>query len=220
MPMERRTLVPDTGEVALDQLMVENNTLLVMVLQATSEASHCPECRQASRRIHSRYRRRLSDLPWEGIPMRIELRVRRFFCDSEDCGQQIFTERLPKTVQRYSRRHVPVERFSPADYERVGRIRRSRLAKQLGILASGSTLLRQLRRKLIKTSAQGPRVLGIDDWAWRKGIDMARFSATWNVVRSSICCRTAVRKVLRNGFVLILERRSSAAIAPAYMLKR
>jgi hypothetical protein len=29
--------------------------------------------------------------------------VRRFFCDSEDCGQQIFTERLPKTVQRYPR---------------------------------------------------------------------------------------------------------------------
>ena len=39
MPMERRTLVPDAGEVALDQLMVENNTRLVMVLRATSEAS-------------------------------------------------------------------------------------------------------------------------------------------------------------------------------------
>src|ERR1700734_3614159 len=103
MPMERRTLVPDAGEVALDQLMVEDNRL-VMVLRATGEANHCPECRQESRRIHSRYRRRLSDLPWEGIPVRIELRVRRFFCGSEDCGQQIFTERLPKTVQRYARR--------------------------------------------------------------------------------------------------------------------
>jgi len=45
----------------------------------------------------------------------------------------------------------------------------SRLAQQLGILASGSTLLRQLRRKVIKPSAHAPRVLGIDDWAWRKG---------------------------------------------------
>jgi hypothetical protein len=45
----------------------------------------------------------------------------------------------------------------------------SRLAQQLGILAGGSTLLRQLRRKLMKPSAQQPRVLGIDDWAWRKG---------------------------------------------------
>ena len=45
----------------------------------------------------------------------------------------------------------------------------SRLAQQLGILASGSTLLRQLRRKIITPSAHAPRVLGIDDWAWRKG---------------------------------------------------
>jgi transposase len=132
--MERRTLVPDAGEVALDQLMVENNTRLVMVLQATSEASHCPGCRQESRRIHSRYGRRLSDLPWEGIPVRIELRVRRFFCDREDCGQQIFTECLPKTVQRYSRHTCRL-----------------------------SASLQQI------TTDRGPRVLGIDDWVWRKG---------------------------------------------------
>lgn len=36
--------------------------------------------------------------------MRIELRVRRFFCGNKDCGQHIFTERLPKTVERYARR--------------------------------------------------------------------------------------------------------------------
>ncbi|MGC1548348.1 MAG: ISL3 family transposase [Rhodanobacter sp.] len=167
--MERRTLVPDADEVALDQLMVENNTRLVMVLRATGKGSRCPVCHQETQRIHSRYRRRLSDLPWEGIPVRIELRVRRFFCDSEDCGQQIFTERLPKTVLRYSRRtcrlSVSLQQITSA----LGGSAGSRLAKQLGILASGSTLLRQLRRKLIKTSAQGPRVLGIDDWAWRKG---------------------------------------------------
>jgi transposase len=88
MAMERRTLIPDADEVALDQLMVECNTRLVMVLLATGEAGHCPECRQESQRIHSRYRRRLSDLPWEGIPVRIELRVRRFFCDREVVGSR------------------------------------------------------------------------------------------------------------------------------------
>jgi len=167
--MARRTLVPDAGEVVLDQLMVESNTRLVMVLQATGKSNHCPECRKESQRIHSRYRRRLSDLPWEGIPVRIELRVRRFFCDSEDCGQRIFTERLPKTVQRYSRRtcrlSASLEQISSA----LGGCAGSRLAKQLGILASGSTLLRQLRRKLMEPSTHAPRVLGIDDWAWRKG---------------------------------------------------
>jgi transposase len=169
MPMDRRTLVPDADEVALDQLMVESNTRLVMVLRATGEAGHCPECRQESRRIHSRYSRTLSDLPWEGIPVRIELCVRRFFCGREDCGQQIFTERLPKTVQRYSRRTCRLSASLQQITSVLGGSAGSRLAKQLGILASGSTLLRQLRRKLIKPSAQGPRVLGIDDWAWRKG---------------------------------------------------
>ena len=167
--MEQRTLVPDAGEVALDQLMVEDNARLVMVLRATGEASHCPECREQSRRIHSHYRRRLSDLPWEGIPVRIELRVRRFFCDSEDCGQQVFTERLPKTVQRYSRRTCRLSTSLQQITSALGGSAGARLAKQLGILASTSTLLRQLRRRLIESPTQGPRVLGIDDWAWRKG---------------------------------------------------
>jgi transposase len=167
--MGQGTLVPDVGEVVLDQLMAEGRSQLVMVLRPAGEGSVCPECQQASRRIHSRYRRRLNDLPWEGIPVRIELRVRRFFCETEDCGHRIFTERLPKTVQRYARRTC---RLSEA-LERVtlvlGGSAGSRLAEQLGILASGQTLLRQLRRKEISSSAQAPRVLGIDDWAWRKG---------------------------------------------------
>ena len=156
MAMGHRTLVPDVGEVVLDQLMVEGRSRLVMVLRPASEGSVCPECQQASRRIHSRYRRRLNDLPWEGIPVRIELRVRRFFCETEDCGHHIFTERLPKTVQRYARRTC---RLSEA-LERItlvlGGSAGSRLAEQLGILASGPTLLRQLRRKVIFSSAQAP----------------------------------------------------------------
>ena len=167
--MKQRTLVPDAGEVVLDQLTVENNCRLVMVLRAAGKAGCCPVCRQESWRIHSRYKRWLKDLPWEGIPVRIELRVRRFFCGTENCGLQIFTERLPNTVQRYARRtcrlSASLEKITLALCGSAG----SRLAQQLGILASGSTLLRQLRRKVIVTSAHAPRVLGIDDWAWRKG---------------------------------------------------
>jgi len=102
--MGHGTLVPDAEEVVLDQLTVEGRSRLVMVLRPAGEGSICPECRQVSRQIHSRYCRRLNDLPWEGIPVRIELRVRRFFCDTEGCGHRIFTEGLPKTVQRYVRR--------------------------------------------------------------------------------------------------------------------
>ena len=65
MPMGQRTLVPDADEVVLDQLMVEEQSRLVMVLRAAGAGSICPECQQASRRTHSRYLRRLNDLPWK-----------------------------------------------------------------------------------------------------------------------------------------------------------
>ena len=149
--------------------MVEGNCRLVMVLRAAGEAGCCPGCRNESRRIHSRYKRRLKDLPWEGIPVQIELRVRRFFCRTEDCGHQIFTERLPSTVQRYARRTCQLSASLEQITHALGGSAGSRLAQQLGILASGSTLLRQLRRRVMVPSAGAPRVLGIDDWAWRKG---------------------------------------------------
>ncbi len=167
--MGQRTLLPDAGEVVLDRLQVYGQGWLVMVLRLAAEGSRCPACQGLSRRTHSWYVRRLGDLPWEGIPVGIELHVRRFFCDKDGCGQRVFTERLARTAPLYARRtarmSVALEQITQA----LGGSAGSRLAQQLGILASGSTLLRQLRRKAFVECARGPRVLGIDDWAWRKG---------------------------------------------------
>ncbi len=102
--MGQRTLVPDAGEVVLHELKAIGRDRLVMVLRSAGERSRCPVCGRESGRVHSRYSRHLSDLPWEGMPVRIELHVRRLFCGTEACGQRIFTERLPNTVQRYGRR--------------------------------------------------------------------------------------------------------------------
>jgi transposase len=108
-------------------------------------------------------------LPWEGIPILIELCVRRFFCCTEECGQRIFTERLPNTVKRYGRRTCRLSRALEQITMALGGSAGSRLAEQLGILASGSTLLRELRKKAQAAVPISPRVVGIDDWAWRKG---------------------------------------------------
>ncbi len=102
--MGQRTLLPDGAEVVLDPLRVQDRDRIVMVLRRGGRDGSCPLCERRSDRIHSWYRRRLRDLPWEGIPVRIELRVRRFFRDSDSCPQRIFTERLPKTAPRYARR--------------------------------------------------------------------------------------------------------------------
>jgi transposase len=140
-----------------------------MVLRPGRDGSRCPLCHRLSLRIHSWYRRRLEDLPWEGIPVGIELHTRRFFCDNAACSQRIFTERLSQTAPRYARRtgrlSIALQQITWA----LGGAAGSRLAQQLGILASGWTLLRQLRCAAAMDCARAPRVLGIDDWAWRKG---------------------------------------------------
>jgi transposase len=167
--MGQRTLVPDAGEVVLHELKTDGQNRLVMVLRSAGEDSRCPACGQPSRQVHSRYKRQLNDLPWEGIPVRIELRVRRFFCTEDDCAQHIFTERLPNTVARHSRRTCRLSAALDRITLALGGSAGSRLAEQLGILTNGSTLLRGLRKRTSASSSKPLRVLGIDDWAWRKG---------------------------------------------------
>jgi DNA-directed RNA polymerase subunit N (RpoN/RPB10) len=49
-------------------------------LLSTQPISRCPLCGSPAARIHSRYQRRLADLPSAGQPVRFLLSVRKFFC--------------------------------------------------------------------------------------------------------------------------------------------
>jgi hypothetical protein len=130
--MREWTLLPDSGEVVVDQLRVCGRGQLIMVLRPARAGSRCPLCHLFSRRVHSWYRHRLEDLPWEGIPVGIELHARRFFCDNATCSQRIFTERLSQTAPRYARRtgrlSIALQQITWA----LGGAAGSRLAQQLG----------------------------------------------------------------------------------------
>ncbi len=168
--MRQSSLVPDSEEVTVESVMSLADGQFLLVLRAASGQGICPRCQRLSLHIHSHYLRLLSDLPWEGIPVHIQLHVRRFFCR----GRGLRTGDLYRTSSAYSAAlcaaHMPFEQDDPPDKpwrwaEKVG----PRLARQLGINASGDTFLRELRRQGLSITDRGPRVLGIDDWAWRKG---------------------------------------------------
>src|ERR1700755_1880229 len=72
--------------------------VLYVSLLSTQPCSYCPLCGSAATRIHSRYQRRLADLPSTGQPVRFLLSVRKFFCDEPTCPRKIFTERLAPFV--------------------------------------------------------------------------------------------------------------------------
>jgi transposase len=165
--MGHRTVLPDAAELELQSLKFDAETIILSV-RAARRTAQCPGCHQPSPRVHSHYDRKLADLPWNGIPVRVHLNTRRFFCDTPICERRIFTERLPNTAARHARCTLRLTRTFDWLALALGGQAGARLASRMGILTSGDSLLRQLRRtdtSIVST----PRVLGIDDWAWRKG---------------------------------------------------
>ena len=144
--------------------------------QVTIEASprpttaDCPTCGTASRRIHSVYRRVLSDLPWQGRPVTIQVAARRFRCRNQTCARQTFAERLAGVMALSSRRTGRLHDLQRYLALALGGQAGARLAGRLAIPTSPDTLLRlALAHSSGETARPTPRVLGIDDWAWKRG---------------------------------------------------
>ena len=128
----------------------------------------CPLCGRRSRRVHSRYWRTLADRPWNGRPVVLRLLVRRFRCGNTDCPRRIFTERLPELVAPQARRTMRLGQDQQEVGFAVGARPGARLAGRLGMPLSARTLLRLLHTAPCP-ERPNPRVLGMDEWAWRRG---------------------------------------------------
>ncbi|WGR90869.1 ISL3 family transposase (plasmid) [Bradyrhizobium sp. ISRA443] len=128
----------------------------------------CPCCSYQTRRVHSHYTRRLADLPWQGQVVEIRLQARRFRCANPGCLRRIFTERLPTTVRPRARRTIRLGESQLAIGFAVGGEPGSRLSHKLAMPVSGDTLLRMVHSAPLPDFA-APTVVGIDDWAWRRG---------------------------------------------------
>jgi hypothetical protein len=128
----------------------------------------CPGCGCASARVHSRYGRRLADAAMAGRRVVIRLRVRRFFCANIDCPVRTFVEQVEGLTVPYGRRTVllrsMLESIGVALAGRAG----ARLAARLGLSVGRNTLLR-LVRALPDPEVTAVTVLGVDDFALRKG---------------------------------------------------
>ena len=163
-----KTLTPNRAEADLVCYRQKNGTIEIE-LRAHQHSSPCPSCGQNSSRVPSRYRRTIADLPWAGLPACILLQTRRFFCVDERCSRRIFTERLPGTVERYARRSIRMRQALTWVSLALGGRASARLAGRLGLPASRATMLRTLRGQSHPATTPSPRVLGIDEWAWKKG---------------------------------------------------
>jgi transposase len=160
-------LLPHLAGVMVEAVTAAAGLLLVTARARAGEAA-CPGCGTVSRRVHSRYCRTLADAAVGGRPVAIALAVRRFFCTAPGCPRWTFAEQVDGLTTRYARRTpllaAMLERIAVALAGRAG----SRLASGLGLPASRQVLLR-LVMAAPDPEAASPRVLGVDDFAIRRG---------------------------------------------------
>src|SRR5215213_6648371 len=179
--MDPATLLADPEAIRLEKIIqhhssltlvlekiIQHHSSLTLVVKATRTQAECPRCHRPSSRVHSYYIRTVADLPWHGIAVRLELHTRRFRCKNSLCTRRVFCERLPRVVAHYGRKTVRLDDALRLIGLLLGGEGGSRATAKPAIRTSPDTLLRRIRAA-VKPCAPTPRVLGVDDFAFRRG---------------------------------------------------
>jgi transposase len=171
MSIELQTLItallPPTRGIRLTEVTVQDASVQLQ-LTASAPTACCPDCAVPSSSIHSRYPRRLADLPWGALAVRLQLIVRKFVCRHATCARRIFTERLPDVAAPYARKTMRLVNALRAIGIALGGQAGARLAARLRLPTSASTLLR-LVRAAPTPHTPALQAIGVDEWAWRRG---------------------------------------------------
>ena len=155
--------------LVVDQVLLGAHQIAIMTSSHQAPAPY-PTCAQPSEHIHSHYQRKLRDLPWQGRPVLLHVQAGRFRCLNPACPRKTFAEPLSGTAQALARRTKRLGDLQRHLGLALGGEAGTRLAERLTMPISADTLLRLVRR-----AGRGakpppvPRVLAVDDWAWRRG---------------------------------------------------
>lgn len=143
-------------------------TSVSLGLMGRSPFGICPQCQNPSSKVHSYYERKVKDLPMSEKEVSLRIMVRKFFCQQPNCPRKIFAERFDTSLKPYERR---LERCN-AQIRGIGLSCGSKpgakVCKLIALPVSASTILRVMRKTPLP-EVEPPKVLGIDDFAFRKG---------------------------------------------------
>lgn len=158
-------LVPDG--LSVEKVVCEGGATEILARSRRADG-WCPTCGTVSSKVHSHYRRCPADLPLGGRVVRLTLQARRFVCVQAECPQRIFAERFDdRIVSPWARRTARLEQLVLHLGLALGGRPGARFAERLMTPVSNDTLLRSVRRRG-RAEFPAPRVIGIDDWAWRR----------------------------------------------------
>lgn len=138
-----------------------------VVFARIADQGVCPGCKRRSRHSHGWRERRLQDFAWQGERVTIRLRSRRWRCIDTTCRRQTFSDQCPDFVSPFARRTNRAAQIARLLAYTAGGRPSERIMRCLGMPVSNDTILRLLKRGA-EAPTPPPKVVGIDDWSWRK----------------------------------------------------
>jgi len=128
----------------------------------------CPSCGGSAVVRHGYHERHLADLPWLGCRVTLQLKLRRFRCGNPRCPRRTFVEQLPGLALPRGRETLRLSQLMRRVGYAVGGRPGARLLVHCGVATSDDTVLRRVTAAPTRTDTVAVRVLGVDDWAWRR----------------------------------------------------
>jgi transposase len=153
--------LPAPGQLVLEG--VDEMEAGVIVRVRSKETPRCPACFGSQISYHSRYRRRLRDLAWQGKAVRIHFETRRFRCRNRQCERKIFAEQLSEMAAPRARETKRLSETIGLIGYALGGLPGSRLLSRLAMPSSDDTVLRRVKAPRHGSEETKVRVLGVDD---------------------------------------------------------
>jgi len=160
-------IFPDLSDVMVERVQIADE--ITVTLFAASQTAACPCCGTVATRVQSRYTRHLHDLASGERAIHLLVEVRRFFCLKKTCHRKIFAERFPLLALPHAQRTIRLQQTLRMLGFALGGQAGAHVSKQLHLKASRDTILRLVRQSDLPAPAP-PRVVGVDEWAWKRGL--------------------------------------------------
>jgi transposase len=165
--VDPQVLLPPGAGLVVEQVQLCGE-IIHLTVRCEGAGANCPDCGFWSEAFHSGYERNLGDLPIAGRQAIVDLRVRRFRCYQLECPRKTFVEQARALAERYAHRTLRLRTMLQAVGIALGGRPGSRHCERLAMPTSRTTLVR-LVRALPEQPVEAPEVLGVDEFALRRG---------------------------------------------------
>jgi transposase len=142
---------------------------ITITLRSRKHNHECLKCGEEAQTYHATYMRSVQDLPIFQKNVRLQIKAYDYYCQNKDCEVVSFAESYDGFIGRSDRMTDRLENFIRTLALETNCEGAAAICKELGIRTSGDTIIRILLKLCDAPAAQCGEVIGVDDFAYRKG---------------------------------------------------